>query len=371
MRHSPLLGGMLLVAACVDNPVDKAPEGSADDDSAIVGGSTARIEDNPWQVQVFVGDFFCGASILSPDWLLTAQHCVAPDALGATSDIVVRAGATSFDPQVGEQIGFVDAVAAVPGFIDPSLGKDFALLHLFEPLDLSVPTARAISMLAPDSNAAAPGVNARVTGWGRTREGGQTSSVLRSVDIPIISNAAAAAAYARAGIEIFDDELAAAAPGGGRDSCQGDSGGPLTVIEDGERRLAGVVSFGIGCARPDFPGLYGRVTAANEFVTARVFDAEVQNVIGDLIERASTNATLVGSFEVPSGTLTLSAMTFANNGDVDLVVRAPDGDIACDSVRLDSAELCTIDSPAAGAWRIELQVVETVTNLQVDVRTVR
>jgi len=82
------------------------------------------------------------------------------------------------------------------------------------------------------------------------------------VNVPIVSREECNEDYKTYG-GITENMICAAAPDGGRDACQGDSGGPLVV--DG--KLAGVVSWGIGCARPLFPGVYSNIAILKSFVT--------------------------------------------------------------------------------------------------------
>ena len=65
--------------------------------------------------------------------------------------------------------------------------------------------------------------------------------------------------------------ICAGLPEGGKDSCQGDSGGPFVCKNDDDKPvLTGVVSFGIGCALADYPGVYARVTAVLDWVKANL-----------------------------------------------------------------------------------------------------
>jgi len=82
------------------------------------------------------------------------------------------------------------------------------------------------------------------------------------VNVPIVSREECNKAY-EAYEGITDNMICAAVPGGGKDACQGDSGGPLVV--DG--KLAGIVSWGVGCAEPQYPGVYSNVATLKSFVT--------------------------------------------------------------------------------------------------------
>ncbi|MEM7609498.1 MAG: trypsin-like serine protease, partial [Myxococcota bacterium] len=145
-------------------------------------------------------------------------------------------------------------------------GADIAVLQLNAPLPLDGVSMRAIRTLTPVVSAAgfdAPGVVARVTGWGTLFSGGPSPEQLQSVEVPIISLAEAQRAYGR----LTSDQLPAGVARGGRDSCQGDSGGPLVVGgPDGEPWLAGIVSWGIGCGDPGRPGMYARVSSFEAFL---------------------------------------------------------------------------------------------------------
>merc|ERR1719320_201349 len=68
--------------------------------------------------------------------------------------------------------------------------------------------------------------------------------------------------------QITDQMLCANIQGGGKDSCQGDSGGPLVTANPDLYEVIGVVSFGVGCALADYPGVYARVSKQLEWIGA-------------------------------------------------------------------------------------------------------
>ena len=97
-----------------------------------------------------------------------------------------------------------------------------------------------------------------------------SSKILQWVRVPAITNSACNSAYNGG---ITDSMICAGYPGeGGKDSCQGDSGGPLVCANGTKSVIAGVVSWGYGCAEAQYPGVYARVTAALDWIKSKMVD---------------------------------------------------------------------------------------------------
>ena len=116
------------------------------------------------------------------------------------------------------------------------------------------------------------GQRATVIGWGATSSGGAGSSVLRHVALPLISNQTCRLSYGIFLGAISDRMLCAGVPQGGIDSCQGDSGGPLVVQDStvGTWRQVGVVSWGRGCAAPNYYGVYARLPQLSSWIATKI-----------------------------------------------------------------------------------------------------
>jgi len=267
-----------------------APALGETDTEMIVGGEPAAQGKYPWQVRLYEtmddGIGFCGGSIIAPQWVLTAAHCVVD-----TESVVVGFG--DVDRTKTTKIPS-EKIIVHPAYLD---GKkaDLGLIKLSQPIPDAPAVALADPVTAP--KLLYPGVKATVTGWGaiwdfqafnnamdvmagrRTlserrllnKEELQAPRKLHEVDIEVIDPRQCKGVYDSLQVPAFtigDTEICAASPSGGKDSCFGDSGGPLVVPAKNERGYVqvGIVSWGPQCGNPLFPGVYTRVSSFSDWI---------------------------------------------------------------------------------------------------------
>lgn len=219
----------------------------------IVGGQDAP-NPIPWQVSVRRstngGRHFCGGTVLDAKTILCAAHCF-PDKY--VDGIYVMAGETN--RYRGENIAVSQALFynAAPWNKD-TMDNDIVILKLAKPLALGgniQPACLPSPGFVPHD-----GSQCMVSGWGALASGNRDlPTILQWVTVPIVNQNTCDNNY-RSYYGITSNMICAGYSQGGQDSCQGDSGGPFVCLENGTPVVTGIVSFGIGCARGDKPGVY-------------------------------------------------------------------------------------------------------------------
>ena len=240
-------------------------------DTKITGGVTGLISDFPWQVYYISGNFRCGGSIISPDWVVTAAHCTKDDSGNPipVASMSVKVGSNNpgnsanLNNTVDGKRYFVSQVIVHGGYDSQTLIDDIALLKISGPI--SFPNATPIKLVtATDvaNGAILPGVMSWVSGYGLINVSPNIlPTSLQKVQLPIISSLQASAVWGT----IPSTDLMAGYLNGNKDACSGDSGGPLAVPVLGEYKLAGIVSW--GSANCNTYGAYTRVSDFSSWIS--------------------------------------------------------------------------------------------------------
>jgi secreted trypsin-like serine protease len=254
----------------------------------VVGGATVPISYAPWQValldlsQTGRGDWdkqFCGGSIVSQTWILTAAHCL--EGVVSLRSLRVLSGQAILNTRrLSSNLATVKNIVIHNSYNSVTNENDIALIQLTNPLSLN---PGSVELIQIPSSKPLPVSTGRISGWGYTwpNDGnsppvpvpGQVAypSELMGGDVSILSDAACLSAL---GSE-FDQTSMLCAQGGVNnqgiviDTCYGDSGGPLAVLASGTWFLVGVTSWGIGCGWT-MPGVYTNVPNYKLWVESKI-----------------------------------------------------------------------------------------------------
>ncbi|XP_068963590.1 serine protease 33-like [Petaurus breviceps papuanus] len=241
----------------------------------IIGGENAHEGAWPWQASLRHNKaHICGATLISHSWVLTAAHCFSQPVQVSQFQVVFGELQLFSVPQqsISRSLSQVILHPDYSG-TDGSTG-DIALLKLAQPLHFS--TWILPACLPEVYNLFLTNKTCVVTGWGNVKEGVQLSPPypLQEAKLPLIQAKECDQILTNGRQEVTDKMVCAGYMDGGVDACQGDSGGPLVCPYLDSWFLVGIVSWGIGCARPRTPGVYTLVSAYGDWIQS--YASEVQ-----------------------------------------------------------------------------------------------
>jgi len=348
-----------LVVAAVGSAALATPAVANSNSPTVVGGTRAAQGEFPWMVRLSMG---CGGALYTQQIVLTAAHCVG--ATGPTTSITATLGVVDLQDPSRIQVRSTYVLRA-PGY--NGNGRDWALIKLASPV--SLPTLPIATTTAYNNG------TFTVAGWGAASEGGAQQRFLLKANVPFVSDASCQQSYPSL---IPSQEICAGLPQGGVDTCQGDSGGPMFRRDASNNWIqVGITSWGSGCARPNFPGVYTEVStfAADIAAAAASLTAPPPTPCGPFTNGADISIPDLGTAQSPVtvtgcvGNASASSQVAVRilhtyRGDLQIDLIAPDGSAyrLKNSVSADSADnvdtIYTVNlssEPRSGTWQLQVR----------------
>ena len=258
--------------------------GFTGDEGKIINGRFAQRSDWPWIVRLRG----CGGAIVGRRFVATAAHCCVNNMqLG----ISVTTGP--------EYRGYLGRVVSYRNHWRYSSQFDFDFCLLYIDREIKYKSdVQPICMHHKNEELPAVGTSLYVAGWGKT-ERGTSSNRLKEARVPLVSYSQCNSQESYRGFAKQDSMICAGYQQGGIDACQGDSGGPIVSLHNSDSgvptpRLIGVVSWGFGCAKRNFYGIYGKLSSAVDFYenTAKAMISRRQNELFPTLSTTTTSTSI-------------------------------------------------------------------------------
>ncbi|KAG8433548.1 hypothetical protein GDO86_017737 [Hymenochirus boettgeri] len=283
-----------------------------------MGGQDAAYGEWPWQVSLRGSNgHFCGGSLITSNWVVSAGHCVYNR---PASSFRVFLGSYRLSQTNQQETNFgVKQRIIHPNYDPNTLTNDISLLQLDGNVGF---TDFIFPVCLPSNTVTFPnGLGCWVTGWGTISPGVGLPypQTLQEVQVPLMDGSKCIGYYntpSNKAILTTDLQICAGYINGGKDSCQGDSGGPLVCSQDNHWYLAGVVSFGDSCGKPNRPGVYTLVSHFKSFIISNIPEA-AQNVkdvtfTGPIISMYSTSS--ASTIFIPTSLITVLLVLLLGQG---------------------------------------------------------
>ncbi|XP_032736902.1 coagulation factor X [Lontra canadensis] len=238
------------------NETDRSPAEDSSSLVRIVGGQDCKDGECPWQALLIneENEGFCGGTILSEYYVLTAAHC-----LQQAKKFTVRVGERDTDKEEGNEVAHeVEMVIRHNRFVRETYDFDIAVIRLRTPITFRMNVAPAC---LPQKDWAESTLMTQktgiVSGFGKTHEKGRPSSTLKMMEVPFVDRNTCKLSSS---FSITQNMFCAGYDSKPEDACQGDSGGPHVTRFRDTYFVTGIVSWGEGCARKGKYGVYTKVT---------------------------------------------------------------------------------------------------------------